>query len=225
MTRPQWPLIADGSPRALARTTAWNGSITARASSAVNGSIPEMSLPRRSQPEKSAPRSDEPARSTPRNEAPAHLAPARSASRMRTSLNAARDRSAPWRPVNDQSPPSTFNRSYVQESNWLPTSLHPLNSASKKPHLTNVQFRNAVSVWLDALNRTPRNVQSVKAAPTPPASVMSTSTNRTLAWFSLVRSRESQFADEMVVSVGAAGRPCTGSAMRPSMAYGTSAAH
>src|SRR5690606_7168398 len=69
------------------------------------------------------------------------------------------------------------------------------------------------------------DVQSVKAAPTPPASVMSTSTNRTFAWFSLVRSRESQFADEMVVSVGAAGRPCTDSAMRPSMAYGTSAAH
>src|SRR5690606_36892816 len=115
-----------------------------------------MSLPRRSQPEKSDPRSDEPDRSTPRNEAPADLAPARSASPMLTSLNEARDRSAPWRPANDQSPPSTFNRSYVQESNWLPTSLPPLSSASKKPHRTNVQLRNAASVWLDALNRTPR---------------------------------------------------------------------
>ena len=64
--------------------------------------------------------------------APSQRASVRSASRRRTSRNDARRRSAPRRATKDQSPPSTFSSSYVQRSNVLPTSLQPVNVASKK---------------------------------------------------------------------------------------------
>src|SRR3954469_4626303 len=95
----------------------------------------------------------------------------------------------------------------------LPVALQPLKVASKNEHRVNVQLRKAASVCDDTLNRTPRNVQSVNVDPRFTSSVMSTSTNRTLAKDSPSRSWASHSRDLIVRVVGGACSPCFLSAM------------
>src|SRR4051794_960904 len=120
-----------------------------------------------------------PLRSRPVMVAPSHLAPASTASRIRTSENVVRRRSAWTSATNDQSPPLTRSRSKVHRSNRLPSSLHEVKDASKNPHDVNVQLTNALSRCADALNRTSRNVQVSKTTLSVSTSVMSTSRNET----------------------------------------------
>jgi hypothetical protein len=61
--------------------------------------------------------------------------------------------------------------------NVAPTSLHPVNSASKKLHRLKAQPVNAVSVCRDALKRTLPNTQSVNTEFRVTASEKSTSWN------------------------------------------------
>ena len=61
----------------------------------------------------------------------------------------------------------------------LPISLHRVNVVSKNEHRTKVQFTNAASVWVDALNRTPRKVHSSNTPPWFVTSVRSESMNST----------------------------------------------
>ncbi|MCP2166474.1 hypothetical protein LX83_003342 [Goodfellowiella coeruleoviolacea] len=95
---------------------------------------------------------------------------------MRTAWKLLPRRSAPGSPANDQSPPSTRSGRSVHCWNWLPTSLHPVNAASKRLQRLNTQPTNAESVCREALSRTLVKTQSVNTAPRLVASVRSTST-------------------------------------------------
>jgi hypothetical protein len=70
----------------------------------------------------------------------------------------------------------------------VPTSLHASKVASKKLQSVNVQFRNAASRWIDALNRHSRNVHSMNELPLFATSLRSTSTKATFAWVAADRS-------------------------------------
>ena len=80
-----------------------------------------------------------------RIEPPSQIAPVRSASRNRVPLKDARRRSAPGRPVKDQSPLTTFILSNRHRSNMLPTNLHSVKVLSKKLQETKVQFTKAAA--------------------------------------------------------------------------------
>ena len=114
-------------------------------------------------------------------EPPSQTAPVRSVSRRRVPLNVARRRSAPGRPMKDQSPLTTFMLSNWHRSNMLPTSLHSVKIVSKKLHERKVQFTKAAPSWMEALKRTRRKVQALKTLPTLRPSVRSSSEKSVLS--------------------------------------------